>query len=213
MSRSCQRATFSSPTSARAAHDARETADALGDDRVPLVRHRGRALLALAERLLHLRTSVRARCRISSANLSSDEATTASAASSSACRSRWRICVEAGAGSRPSRSQAIRSSSGSVAAYVPTAPESLPTRIPSSARATRLAPAVELERPAGELQPERRRLGVDPVRAADAASCGAPRRARRRRRRRGRSPRGSARPASRICSASAVSTTSEEVSP
>src|SRR6185437_7209640 len=34
--------------------DAREAADALGDDRVPLVGHRRRALLASAERLLHL---------------------------------------------------------------------------------------------------------------------------------------------------------------
>ena len=34
--------------------DARQSADALGDDRVALVRHRRRALLALAERLLHL---------------------------------------------------------------------------------------------------------------------------------------------------------------
>ena len=54
MSRSCQSATFSSPTSACAAHDAREAADPLGDDRVALVRHRRRALLALAERLLDL---------------------------------------------------------------------------------------------------------------------------------------------------------------
>ena len=54
MSRSCQSATFSSPTSACAADDAREPADPLGDDRVALVRHRRRALLALAERLLHL---------------------------------------------------------------------------------------------------------------------------------------------------------------
>ena len=46
MSRSCQSATFSSPTSACAAHDAREPADPLGDDRVALVRHRRRALLA-----------------------------------------------------------------------------------------------------------------------------------------------------------------------
>ena len=47
-------------------------------------------------------TSVRARCRISSANFSSDAAQTASAESSSACRSRWMIWVAAGTGSRPS---------------------------------------------------------------------------------------------------------------
>ena len=54
MSRSCQSATFSSPTTRGAADDAREPADALGDDRVPLVRHRRRALLPPAERLLDL---------------------------------------------------------------------------------------------------------------------------------------------------------------
>ena len=36
------------------AHDAGEAADPLGHDRVALVRHRRRALLALAERLGHL---------------------------------------------------------------------------------------------------------------------------------------------------------------
>jgi hypothetical protein len=40
MSRSCQSATFSSPTMAAPASDARKAADALRDDRVPLVRHR-----------------------------------------------------------------------------------------------------------------------------------------------------------------------------
>ena len=60
-----------------------------------------------------------------------------------------------------------RSNSGSVAEYVPTAPESFPTRMPSSARSTRSAVALELERPAGELETERGRLGVHAVRAAD----------------------------------------------
>ena len=54
MSRSCQRATFSRPTSELRPDDAREPADPLGDDGIPLVRHRRRALLAAAERLLHL---------------------------------------------------------------------------------------------------------------------------------------------------------------
>ena len=42
------------PDDGRAADDAREAADPLGDDGVPLVRHRRRALLPAAERLLHL---------------------------------------------------------------------------------------------------------------------------------------------------------------
>jgi hypothetical protein len=55
----------------------------------------------------------------------------------------------------------MRSSSGSVAAYVPTAPERF-ERPPDAP-----AVAVELERPARELQPEGGRLGVDAVRSAD----------------------------------------------
>src|SRR5579884_2055351 len=146
MSRSCQSATFSSPTSAcerttRASPQIRSATTGL-------------RLCGIADEPFWPRpngsctspTSVRARWRISSAKKSSEDARTASAASSSAWRSRWRICVEVGAGSSPSRSHAIRSSSGSVAAYVP--------------------PAHELERPAGELEPERRRLGVDAVRAS-----------------------------------------------
>ena len=42
------------PDERRRPHDAREPADALRDDGVPLVRHRGRALLPAAERLLDL---------------------------------------------------------------------------------------------------------------------------------------------------------------
>ncbi len=140
MSRSCHSATFSSPTSA-----APRTTRARPQIRSATT---GFRLCGIADEPFWplpngsctSDTSVRARCRISSANLSRDEATTASAAKSSAWRSRWRICVDVGAGSRPSRSQAIRSSSGSVAAYVPTAPESLPTRMPSSPRAMRRRP-------------------------------------------------------------------------
>ena len=54
MSRSCQSATFSIADLGVAAQDPREPADPLADDRVALVRHRARALLALAERLLDL---------------------------------------------------------------------------------------------------------------------------------------------------------------
>ena len=54
MSRSCQSATFSRPTTDAGADDPREAADPLGDDRVALVRHRRRALLPAAERLLNL---------------------------------------------------------------------------------------------------------------------------------------------------------------
>jgi hypothetical protein len=115
MSRSCQSATFSSRRArargrrARARRSARRRRDSL-------VRHRRRALLAAAERLLHL------------ADLGAREVPDLEGegverggddrerGSSSAWRSRWRIWVDVGAGSRPSRSHASRSSSGSVAA-------------------------------------------------------------------------------------------------
>ena len=54
MSRSCHKVTFSSAVTRVAADHAREPAHALGDDRVPLVRHRAGALLPLGERLLDL---------------------------------------------------------------------------------------------------------------------------------------------------------------
>ena len=79
--------------------------------------------------------SVFCRPRISSANFSSDAPVIASADSSSAWRSRWITCDATGAGSRPSRAQTSRFDRGRRCANVPTAPESLPTRRPSRARA------------------------------------------------------------------------------
>ena len=99
MSRSCQSATFSKPTSAlarttRARPQIRSATTGFRlcgiDDEPFCPRPNGSCTSA---------TSVRARCRISSAKLSSEEATTASVVSSSAWRSRWRIWVELGAGS------------------------------------------------------------------------------------------------------------------
>ena len=71
----------------------------------------------------------------------------------------------------------------------------------------------ERECPAGKLEPERRRLGMDAVRPADrqrlAMLLGAGATASRAR----SIPASTSPPASRICSASAVSTTSDDVSP
>ena len=54
MSRSCQSGDVLEPDERVRADDPRKAADALGDDGIALVRHRRRALLSLAERLLHL---------------------------------------------------------------------------------------------------------------------------------------------------------------
>ena len=132
----------------------------------------------------------------------------------SACRSRWTIWLEIGAASSPRRRQASSSTSGSTWAKVPTAPESLPTRTVSRARRrrSRLRPASAYQRAA--LRPKtmgsawmpwvRPTQRVSRCRSASAASA----------------PRGSARgPRAgdrRPCwswSASAVSTTSEDVRP
>ena len=137
MSRSCHSATFSRPTVALA-----RTTRASPQIRSAVM---GFRLCGIADEPFWprpkgsstSRTSVRARCRISVAKRSSDDAASASADSTSACRSRCRICVELGAGSSPTRSHAIRSTSGSIAAYWPTAPDSFPTRTPSIARVTR----------------------------------------------------------------------------
>ena len=113
MSRSCQSATFSSPTIAFPAHDARQATEALGGDGIALVRHLRGALLAAAERLLDLaHLGPRQMPDLASRNGRARRRASASADSSSACRSRCRICVELGAGSRPRRSHATRSTSG-----------------------------------------------------------------------------------------------------
>ena len=81
--------------------------------------------------------SVFCRPRISSANFSSDAPVIASAARSSAWRSRWITCEATSAGSRPSRAQTSASIAGGRCANVPTAPESLPTLTVARARRTR----------------------------------------------------------------------------
>ena len=81
--------------------------------------------------------SVFCRPRISSANFSSDAAVIASAAISSAWRSRWMTCDATGAGARPRRRHTSASTAGGRCAKVPTAPESLPTLTTSRARLTR----------------------------------------------------------------------------
>ena len=113
------------------------------------------------------RTSVRARCRISRAKRSSEDATIASADSSSACRSRCRIWVEVGAGSSPSASHAIRSTSGVVVAYVADRARQLADAHSRERAVEPRSIAIELEHPAEKLEPERRRLGVHAVRASD----------------------------------------------
>ncbi len=149
------------------ADDACEPADALGDDRVTLVWHRGRAFLALPERLAHL------------ADLGAGEVADLE-----------REAVERGGDHRECGKElrvAValddlrRGRSGAEAE--PLAGDPLELRVAGGIGADRSreladadafesrgeapASAVELEGPDSELEPERRRLGVNPVRAPD----------------------------------------------
>ena len=103
------------------------------------------------------------RLRTSVAKRSSDPPTMAIAARSAACRSRCTIWVLTGSACSPSEARTSASIDGSRWLYVPTGPEILPVPISSTAAASRRAAAIELEGPAGELEAERRRLGVDRV--------------------------------------------------
>ena len=88
------------------------------------------------------------------------------AARSAACRSRWTIWVLTGSACRPSAARTSASMSGPRWLYVPTGPGDLagPDLVDGGGQPG--PAAVDLERPAGELEPERGRLGVDRVGAA-----------------------------------------------
>ena len=166
MSRSCQRATFSRPTCA-----APRTTRARPQIRSAVI---GLRLCGIAEEPFWpaangsstSRTSVRARCRISRQKASSEDATTAST------DEQLRVPValddlrgvgrglEAQALARKPLELRARGRVRADGAGELADPHPLERAI--EARTA----AIELERPAGELQPERRRLGVDAVRAA-----------------------------------------------
>ena len=186
------------------AQHAREAADALAHDRVALVRHRARALLLpRAERLLGL-ADLRA---LEVADLGR-EALEPRAGERDRLQQRGvavarddlrgdRLGGEHEAGEHARLEVRVGR------AYVPTAPLSAPTDACANASREPLGVALGLEREAGELDAERRRLGLDAVGAPDAHRLDVlagplgqrARRARRRRRRRSRRRRGSAAPA------------------
>ncbi len=192
MSRSCQSATFSSPTTAAARTTRARPEIRSATFGLRLCGIADEPFMPCANGSSTSRTSVRARWRISVANRSSDvaierehrEQLGVAVARDHLRRERVRLeaeplagdpldlGVEAGVGADRARELA----------------DAVRLERAHEARAV----AVELERPAGELPAERRRLGVDPVRAADADRApvllGAARRPRRSRgrRRRGR---------------------------
>ena len=166
MSRSCQSAMFSSADDGVAAQDAGQAGDPLARDRVALVRHRGRALLAARERLLglaHLGALQVADLGREPLERRAEHASVVQQRGVAVARDdlrRGRLDAE------PELRATCSSTRGSTLAYVPTAPESLPTRDAVERRRRRSRRAAA-RRPAEQLQAERGRLGVDAVRAAD----------------------------------------------
>ena len=156
---------------------------------------------------------MRCRWRNSVAQRSTELAASASTVMNSAWRSRWTICVERMAGRSPSRAQTSSSTCGSRCARVPTAPLSLPTamrgRISTSRSRTRpnssyisaiFRPKVRGSAWMPWLRPI---IGVSLcARACSAAAA-----------RTSSTPRISRSQVAAICTASVVSSTSEEVSP
>ena len=111
-------------------------------------------------------TSVRCRCRSSTAIVSHVAAVEAHAHNSSAWRSRA-ITWVAGTGVSPSASPTNCSTAGSMLEYVPTAPDSLHTATAAVAASKRLRSRSSCSAQSADLGAERRRLGVDAVRASD----------------------------------------------
>ncbi len=167
MSRSCQRTMFSNPTWAFAAQHPRQAADPLADDRVLLVRHRRAALLPGRERLAGLahlaalevpdlggepvkcRAGARQageQCRVpvTGDDLGGDLlALEAQPVERGRLDLRVAVCIRANGSGQLAHPDAFEGGGEP------------------------LLLAAQLGRPAQQLQPERGRLGVDAVRAAD----------------------------------------------
>ena len=167
MSRSCQSATFSSPAIAPRADDARQPADPLRDDRVPLVRHRRRSLLTTAERLLdlaHLRPGEVADLEREPLERRGEECERVQQLGMAVALEDLRG-ARSGLEPEPLAGDPLDLGiGGGVGAdRARQLADAHPFERPSDAGAVTL----EREGPAGELETERRRLGVDAVRAAD----------------------------------------------
>ena len=181
MSRSCQSATFSSAAIALRADEPRQAGDLLAADRIALVRHRRRALLPAAERLLDLADLG----LLQPADL--ERELLERRGQDRQRRQQLGVPIalndlrrhRRGRRGRAARHTAA-SIDGSRCANMPTAPEILPTDTASRARTQPLAAARDLRVPERELHAERHRLGVHAVRPADHRRArDAPRRARR----------------------------------
>ena len=216
MSRSCQSATFSSAASAFA-----RTSRARP---VTCSQPTGLRLCGMAELPFWLspngsstsRTSVFCSARTSVANVSRLAARIASVVITSAWRSRCSTCEAIGAGCEAQpRADRLLDRPAAGARTCPPRPRACPPRSSARARDQALAVARELGVPERELQPERHGLGVHAVGAADhrRVACARSARALTASSSASTSWSGSGRTRRACSSASAVSTTSDDVSP
>ena len=184
MSRSCHSATFSSAASALVRSSRASPQMLLGQLRVALVRHRARALLALARTAPPPPGS---RCAAARGSRARSSPATRPAMASVADELGVAVALHdlgrdrLGARGRGAR-QTSSSISGATWAKLPTAPESLPTEIASRARRSRSRFRAGLHVPHGDLEPEGRGLGVDTVGAAHRQGVAVPEGQRRQRR-------------------------------
>jgi hypothetical protein len=155
------------PHECSGADDTREAADPLGDDRVPLVRHRRRALLTLAERLLHLGhfrpgqvpNLERESLQRGRGQRERREQRGVPVALHDLRRGRLRLEPE------PLARDPL--DLGVDCRVVPDRARELPDLHGGEGARNPFAVALELERPDGQLEPERRRLRMHAVSAAD----------------------------------------------
>ena len=146
-----------------AAQEPRQPGDPLGQDRVALVRHRARALLAGRERLLELadlgvlEVADLGREALERAAEDGDRGEQRRVPVALDDLGADRVDVEAQGG------EDLRLDLGAEVAVGPDRAGDLAGRDLVDGRREARPPALELEGPAGELEPERRRLGVDRV--------------------------------------------------
>ena len=213
MSRSCQSGTFSKPTTAAARTTRARPEIRSATFGLRLCGIADEPFIPVANGSSTSRTSVRARWRISVAKRSSE---VAQARARRAARHGGRARSPASTPA-PARGRAARMRSARPRDRLRIRADRARELADAASLERTLEPVpgtVELEGPAGELPAERRRLGVDRRASARCRSCAdAPRPAARRRPAPASMPAGDQRTGVAKLSASAVSTTSEDVRP
>jgi len=154
-----------------AAQHARQPADLLAGNGILLVGIDEEPFLLLREILLCLAHLGPLQVPISNRDLVERGCHQGGGGNIAACRSRWITCVATGAALSPSLSHMRSSCSGFKWPNVPTAPESLPTRMSSAAASKRIRFRSISRKPVQQLESEGVGSGMNAMRAADGGVC------------------------------------------